>query len=158
MALLRRAPRQVYRVLSEQDYLAGESAEELTDPPAAAPRSARGRRRIAGVAAIAGAMILVTAEIVMRGPAHVNESQRQRQSHVQAPPARVLRRDGPSETRPRTVADVVRRFDPPSRRFALSHPSAAPGLPVTVAQRAAPPGEGAASPTPSEHAEFSFER
>jgi hypothetical protein len=68
MALLRRAPREVYRVFSETDFLEEAHAGELFDP---VPTDA-GRRlplhRIAGVATLVGAVVAVGAMLIMHGP------------------------------------------------------------------------------------------
>jgi hypothetical protein len=67
MALLRRAPREVYRVFNEADFLADGDAGELFEP---ATREAAGRRprRIAGIAMLLGAVAAVGAMLVMNHP------------------------------------------------------------------------------------------
>jgi len=54
MALLRRAPREVYRVFSESDFLAGGGEDEQWQPVATDAGAPRRRRRIAVAAMLAG--------------------------------------------------------------------------------------------------------
>jgi hypothetical protein len=67
MALLRRAPREVYRVFSESDFLAGGDGDEQWQPVATDAGAPRGLHRIAAGAMLAGAVAAVGAELVLHG-------------------------------------------------------------------------------------------
>jgi hypothetical protein len=75
MTLLRRAPRAVYRVYSEEDYLNGAGAElaSIDQWPAALEPARQGfgerrLRRVAGVTMLAGAVGLVGGAVVLNDP------------------------------------------------------------------------------------------
>jgi hypothetical protein len=74
MTLLRRAPREVYRVYSEEEFFDGVAHEQLFEPILSAERGERRLRRLAGAAMLAGAVGTVGGAIAVdssrpaRGP------------------------------------------------------------------------------------------
>lgn len=68
MALLRRAPREVYRVFSESDFLAGGAADEQWEPVTSETVGRRRLHRMGGAAMLAGAVAAVGAVLVLRRP------------------------------------------------------------------------------------------
>jgi hypothetical protein len=66
MPLLRRAPREVYRVFSEDDFLDGAGSTEPFKPVANEIGEPR-LRRIAGVAMLAGVLVVVLGLLVING-------------------------------------------------------------------------------------------
>jgi hypothetical protein len=156
MALLRRAPRQVYRVFSETDFLAEGHAGELFDP---VPTDA-GRRlplhRIAGVATLVGAVVAVGAMLIMHGPVQTTRRSLAPAAAGAAEPAGGNRVGsgaastwGGSHEVPRTVSVRRRQVAAATR----SGPFSASG-PMQVEPSHA---VGSSSPL-RERAEFSFER
>jgi hypothetical protein len=69
MALLRRAPREVYRVFDESDFLAGGAPGEEWEPVSTEAGGSRRFHRIAGAAMFAGAVAAMGAVLVLHRPA-----------------------------------------------------------------------------------------
>jgi hypothetical protein len=158
MALLRRAPREVYRVFSESDFLAGGDADEQWQPVATDAGARRRPRRIAVTAMLAGAVAAVGAVLVLHRPPS------QAPGRSIAPPV-------PGEARPafpRSASGVARvSEDPRAMRLAVGAArartlaatssagrSSAAGMPAPPVSAVAVAGSSAQL----ERAEFGFER
>lgn len=163
MTLLRRAPREVYRVFSEEDFLSGAGLDEqeqalptALDEPSRTPPRRLGR--VAGVAMVAGAVAVVVVLLVLTrtaprtrvqqgavggaAPAVMNGPRREPISTSPPPPAsrRVLGQERP----------VV---SPPPKPPAGARPAAA--VPTSSASSAEGEHAGALG---SQDGEFGFER
>jgi hypothetical protein len=124
MTRLRRRPRTVYRVYGEEEYLAGADALPLREDapasrecPSREPAPGRRLQRIAGAAALTGAVgtvggVLARAELRAHEPAHMLD--RRELARRIAPPAR----RASSRAHARTPARLTRRR--------ISHPFASP--------------------------------
>jgi hypothetical protein len=67
VTLLRRAPREVYRIYSEEEFFDGASGMELFTPTNSSGRGERRLRRLAGVAMLAGAVGMTGGAVVLAG-------------------------------------------------------------------------------------------
>src|SRR5580692_272813 len=67
MTLLRRAPREVYRVYSEAEFFDGPADTELFTPTHASGAGERRLRRLAGAAMLAGAVGTMGGAVVLAG-------------------------------------------------------------------------------------------
>jgi hypothetical protein len=156
MALLRRAPREVYRVFSESDFLAGADADEQWQPDATDVAAGRRPRRMAVAAMLVGAMAAVSAVLVLHPPPS------QAPGRSLGPPApggaRPARPGSASEdTHASEGSRATRRAVAPMRARTTTALSSAGRLPA--AEVPAPtPVAGAASSPELEPAEFGFER
>ncbi|HWX98030.1 MAG TPA: hypothetical protein VNZ01_14405 [Solirubrobacteraceae bacterium] len=157
MALLRRAPREVYRVFDEQDFLADGDAGDLFEP---ARNDAVGRPplpRVAGVATLVGAVVAVGAMLAMhRPPTQVS-------GRALAPPAvgaearagmRRPARATPISPRARELLRAVPRR-PPRNVIGARAVSFASGVHASIERSHEVAGGGSAQ---LEHVEFGFER
>jgi hypothetical protein len=126
MTRLRRRPRTVYRVYGEEEYLAGADALPLREDapasrecPSREPAPGRRLQRIAGAAALTGAVgtvggVLALAELRAHEPAHMLD--RRELARRIAPPAR--RASSRAHAHAHTPARLTRRR--------ISHPFASP--------------------------------
>jgi hypothetical protein len=158
MALLRRAPREVYRVFSESDFLAGGSEDEQWQPVATDAGARRRPRRIAVAAMLAGALAAVAVVLVLHRPP------------AQAP-ARSIAPPAPGQVRralPGSANGAARvSEDPRAMRRAVGPARARTRIPTSSAGRSSAAGISASpvsavavagSSTQLERAEFGFER
>jgi hypothetical protein len=155
MALLRRAPREVYRVFSESDFLAGADADEQLQPVAADAGLERRPHRMAAGAMLAAAVAAVGAVLVLHRP-------------PSQAPARSIAPPAPGEARPArpgSASEVahdsgdprpMRRAVVPTRARTLTAMSA--GRSSAMGVPASTPGAGAGSSPQLAPAEFGFER
>jgi hypothetical protein len=67
VTLLRRAPREVYRIYSEEEFFDGASGMELFTPTSSSGRGERRLRRLAGAAMLAGAVGMTGGAVVLAG-------------------------------------------------------------------------------------------
>lgn len=158
MALFRRAPRGVYRVFSEEDFLAhGSAAEELVEP--VAPRRGAHTRlhRIAAVAMVAGAAAVLGGGLFLHPPVHPQATDRPRDLPArQAPEAPLYGASHRAGERQASVALPHRLSRGLDLRPAVA--SARPRIATTLPpSSASSPQGGPESPQP-EGAEFRFER
>jgi hypothetical protein len=155
MALLRRAPREVYRVFSESDFLAGADADEQWQPVARDADLERRPHRMAVGAMLAGAVAAVGAVLVLhRPPAHA--------------PARSIAPSAPGEVRPArpgSASEVARASEQPRAMRRVVEQVRARTLTAMSAARssamgvpAPTPVAGAGSSPQLAAAEFGFER
>jgi hypothetical protein len=158
MALLRRAPREVYRVFSESDFLAGADADEQWEPVATDAGARRRAHRIALVATLAGAVAAVGTVLALHRPPS------QAPGRSIAPPVA----DEARRVRPGSASEAARvSEDPLATRRAVGRSrartltatssagrSSAAGMPTAGATAVAVTG----SSPQLERAEFGFER
>jgi hypothetical protein len=158
MALFRRAPRQVYRVFSETDFLAGGDAGELLEPATTGTVGQRSLRGIAGAAMLVGAVAAAVAMLVVHRPAVRTPARPQALDTTSAAGhgGRPTFASGAAQAlpggreMPRTI--TLRRRPGVSDRGSAA-------LAASVRMRIESPTEDAVSSTPQlEHAEFGFER
>jgi hypothetical protein len=167
MTLLRRPPRQVYRVYSEEEFLAAE--DWSLEPPAEGPSSSPWGR-VAGIAALTGAVAMVVGVVVMsesrsgvsrRSTLGMLASNRSSRSAPAAPPpssqpiGRDMRRHGRaprSPERPRRIAQWGGARELAQTRVpavAATSTAALPPAPTPpVAPDPAPTSPPATSPAP----------
>jgi hypothetical protein len=155
MALLRRAPREVYRVFSEADFLASGDARELFEPAATEAGGRAPLRRIAAAAMLLGAVAVVLAMILVRRPPP------QAPVRPVAPSAGAPAAEGGTPRMPSSAAPAPRELHRARplrhwRRFATMRSRE---FAASVRFPAGDPREVAdAGSPPFEHAEFGFER
>jgi hypothetical protein len=158
MALPRRAPREVYKLFSESDFIAGAETGEVFAPDTTRGDSGRRVRRIAGPATLVGVLAAVVAMLLTHPPlapaprplipragvggdARIGQPGSQR---VTLPAPAPVRERGPSfSARRRTVA-----AEKPLATSAAMSRQAGEGA----------PGRSQDALSPSENAEFGFER
>jgi hypothetical protein len=158
MALLRRAPREVYRVFSESDFLAGADADEQWQPVAADAGGGRRPHRFAVAAMLAGALAGVAAVLALhRSPAQAPRRSIATPAAGEARPARpgAGKEIASASEDPRAMP---RAFGPARTRTVMTRSragkSSASGTPAPAAAAVA----AAASSPQLERAEFGFER
>jgi hypothetical protein len=157
MALLRRTPREVYRVFSETDFLAAGDAGELFDPVTTEAGRRPPRQRIFAGAMLVGAVAAVSAMLI------THRQLVQTQKRWLAPTvAGAAARAGSPPSVSNTASTRRRSPEPPPsvsasrRRVAAAARSGRFAASVRAAVER--PREGAGSSTELERAEFSFER
>ena len=157
MAFGRRAPREVYRVFSEDDFLDGAGSTEPLEPVASEAGAPR-LTRIAGVATLVGALAVVLGLLLING---LSGKTRGAAAPVASAVAHPFTQD-----EPHGVASTWRGADgsgrgDPQRRPAQALQRAKSGIAAPAAALPAPvasPQEGAPEASASEDGEFGFER
>lgn len=158
MALLRRAPREVYRVFSESDFLAGGDAAEPWQPVATDIGAGRRPHRIAVAAMLAGAAAAVGMVLVLhRPPSRAPVSSIAPSTRAEPRPARL----GSASEVARVSKDAraMRRVVEPIRsRTVTAMTSAARSPAAGVHPPAVTPVVGVGNSPRLQPAEFGFER
>jgi hypothetical protein len=158
MALLRRAPREVYRVFSETDFLAEGDAGELFERVTTDAGGSPPLHRIAGVAMLVGVVAAVGAMLIMHGP----QVQTPRPSPA-APAAAGTGAPAGARRVGSAAASMWSGSRELPRKASVRRPrvvsAARPGpLAPSVRAPVERSDERAGSPTQLEQAEFTFER
>ena len=159
MALPRRAPREVYKVYSESDFIGGADAGEMFPSGATAGEGRRERRRLAGPATLAGVLVAIVALLLIHRP--LGQSPRQPIPRAGGARGVHVAKRVPRTLAPPALAPGTERRPIASGRHRTSAAATAPIASVASSVRGASREADAAPPgavPPPEVAEFGFER